>query len=65
MAPEQPSAGVISRVTVTVSDGAAELGSGFNCVTVSPQMLTEYQNHSFGLPIVFVAISFQPLAVFV
>ena len=64
MAPEQPNAGVISRVTVTVSDGAAELGSGFSWVTVSPQTLTEYQNHWFGLPIVLAAISFQPWAVF-
>lgn len=51
-------------VTVTVSCQSAEFGSGLSWVTVSPQTLTDSQNHWFGLPIVLAAISFQPWAVF-
>ena len=59
MLPEQPSAGVISRLTVRVSEGAAELGNGLSSVTVRPHTSVEYQNHCPAAPILFCPISFQ------
>ena len=51
---------MISRLTLIVSEGAAELGNGLSWVTVRLQTPTGNQNHPLRWPIRFVAISFQP-----
>lgn len=55
-----PIAGPHSRLTVMVSEGAAELGSGSSWATVRLQTSVAYQDHPPAPPMRFVVISFQP-----